>query len=412
MQIKQLSREGVPKARIASQLGISRSTVYNHLACKPPKSRGKRVSKLDRFQGYIRSRLEQFDLPCTVLHQELTALGYDGGLTILRDFVRTLKRDLTRRVSERFETEPGRQAQIDWGECGTIEVGGERRKLYVFVQVLGYSRMLFARFTTSSRLPTLLACLQEAFGTLGIPRQILVDNMRQAVDQHDVSTGTVRWNRAFLAFADHYGFLPSACPPYWPRAKGKVERGVGYIKRSFLEGRSFTDLANLNLQLDVWLDAVANVRKHGTTGSRPVDRYTEEIPVLGSPTSLPIYDTRPVEPRVVFSDSHISYAGVRYSVDPVAVGHTVIVRPDGSHPGAALHVYLGDRLVARHTLAPKGSRDVTLPEHREAVREITRRHRPASPSKAPSFVQLPVEAPDVEARSLAAYDAYAQEVAG
>lgn len=414
MQIKHLSKEGVPKSRIARQLGVSRSTVYNHLQSSVlVKSRKKRVSKLDRFQGYIGSRLEQFDLPCTVLRRELVALGYDGGLTILRDYVRPLKRNLTRRVSERFETKPGRQAQIDWGECGSIQVGGERKKLYVFVMVLGYSRMLFARFTTSSRLPALLSCLREGFGEVGIPREILVDNMRQAVDQHDVSTGTVRWNKTFLDFAEHHGFLPAACPPYWPRAKGKVERGVGYIKRSFLEGRSFTDLADLNRQIVTWLDTVANVRDHGTTGARPIDRYAEEASALCSLTRVPVYDTRPIELRVVSSDSHISFSGVRYSVDPVAVGRTVSVRPEGDDPGATLSVYLADQLVAMHKRAPRGSRDITLAEHRDAVRILSRKSLPGiKATKAPCFVQLPQQSPDVEVRSLAVYDAYVEEVAG
>jgi transposase len=141
-----------------------------------------------------------------------------------------------------LETVSGQQAQMDWGECGTIDVDGERRKLYVFVLVLGYSRVMYARFTTSSKLPVLLACMSRAFQALGIPAEVLVDNMKQAVDQHDVSTGTVRWNKQFLDYAAHHGFLPIASPPYWPRVKGKVERGVGYIKASFLEGRSFSSL--------------------------------------------------------------------------------------------------------------------------------------------------------------------------
>jgi transposase len=112
--------------------------------------------------------------------------------------------------------------------------------------VLGYSRMTYPHFTTSMKLPVLLGCLARAFAVLGVPVELLVDNMKQAVDQHDATTGTVRWNEKFLDFVDHYGVLPVASPPYWPRVKGKVERGVGYVKRSFLEGRSFTDLADLN----------------------------------------------------------------------------------------------------------------------------------------------------------------------
>jgi len=234
MQIKFLARQGMQKTKIANRFGISRQTVYNHLnRTEPfPKPRTRRPSKLDPFRDYIRARLEKFDLPATTLLRELRGRGYNGGLTILRDFVRPLKVEFVRRVTERFETLPGQQAQIDWGECGMITVDGERRKLYAFVMVLGYSRMMDARFTTSTRLPVLLACLSRAFQMLGLPAELLVDNMKQAVDQHDVTTGTVRWNSQFLDFVEHFGVLPVASPPYWPRVKGKVERGVGYLKHS------------------------------------------------------------------------------------------------------------------------------------------------------------------------------------
>ena len=158
MQIKFLAEEGVQKAAIARRFGISRQTVYNHLKRSGPfpRPRPRRRSKLDGFRKYIRGRLERFDLPATVLFAELKKQGYKGGLTILREFVRPLKEEFTRRVTERFETLPGQQAQIDWGECSTIQVGGERKKLYAFVMVLGYSRMMYARFTTSSKLPVRL----------------------------------------------------------------------------------------------------------------------------------------------------------------------------------------------------------------------------------------------------------------
>ena len=194
MQIKFLVQQGVQKSRIAERLGISRQSVYNHLARTTPfpQPRPQRPSKLDPFKDHIRVRLERYDLPATVLLRELTAMGYEGGITILREFVRPLKAEFVRRVTERFETVPGQQAQLDWGECGTVLVDGQRRKLYVFVLVLGYSRMTYARFTTSTRLPALLDCLGRAFQVLGIPAKLLVDNMKQAVDQHDTTTGTVR----------------------------------------------------------------------------------------------------------------------------------------------------------------------------------------------------------------------------
>jgi transposase len=409
MQINHLVRQKVPISRIAARLGLSRQTIYNHLRREPgeafPKPRPPRSSVLDPYKAHIRARLESFDLPATVLLQEIRALGYRGKLTILREFIRPLRQELIRRVTERFETLPGRQAQIDWGECGTIEVAGEKRKLYVFVLVLGYSRMMYAHFTTSSKLPVLLRCLARAFEVLGVPAELLVDNMKQAVDQHDVTTGTVRWNKQFLDFVDHYSVLPVASPPYWPRVKGKVERGVGYIKTSFLEGRSFTDLEDLNRQLASWLDQVANVRIHGTTGERPVDRHVRELVTLRPYAAVPRYDTRSLEIRRVAPDCHISYCGVFYSVDPVAAGHTVTVRAEGEGVGSVFSVYHGERLVGRHVQRPKGTPRVTLPEHLAAIRKITRRNpekRSTPPGGQPKYHQQ--VAPEVQQRSLREYE--------
>ena len=393
MKIRLLAQEGVPKTRIAERLGVSRQTVYNHLNRREPfpKTRPARASKLDPFQDYIRARLERFDLPATVLYRELGERGYSGGLTILREFVRSIKAGHIQRVTERFETLPGQQAQLDWGECGTIHVDGEARKLYVFVLVLGHSRMMFARFTTSTRLPALLDCLSRGLRLLGIPTEILVDNMKQAVEAHDVTTGTVRWNKQFLDFAEHFGFLPVASPPYWPRVKGKVERGVGYLKTSFLEGRTVTDLDDLNHQLQHWLDTVANARIHGTTGEAPALRHQQELSRLRPAAAVPRYDVRPVEIRKVAPDCHFSFGGTRYSVPPDAVGHTVTVRPSGDRAGDRLAVYLGEMLLVEHRRAPRDTRVVTLPAHAEAVRRLTRGD-PARGSrrrgKQPSFQQV------------------------
>ena len=424
MQIKYLAREGMKKAAIARQLSVSRQTVYNHLQRQGsfPGKRRARASKLDPYKEHIRARLERFDLPATVLLRELAQRGYAGGLTILREYVRPLKEEFILRVTERFETLPGQQAQMDWGECGTIEIAGERKKLYVFVVVLGYSRMLYARFTTSSRLPVLLRCLSAAFQQLGIPAELLVDNMKQAVEQHEVSTGTVHWNASFLQFANHHDFLPLAAPPYWPRVKGKVERGVGYVKTSFLEGCAFVDLHDLNRQLEVWLDTVANVRVHGTTKARPVDRHAEELPHLRPMAGVPVYDVRPLEFRQVPSDCHISYNGILYSVDPKAVGRTVLVRSEGEEVGHLFSVYLGDVVVACHRRRAQGHLAVTLPEHAAAIQALTRgaaKQQSRRRGRTPRFEQSPPEAcppldvavpmpahldVDVQIRSLDAYE--------
>lgn len=406
LMIKYLDQEGLPKAQIARRCGVSRQTVYNHLRrSSRAKPRPKRASKLDPFKDYLRARLDRYDLPATVLWREIRAQGYAGGLTILRDYVRPLKEEKVRTLTERFETIPGQQAQCDWGECGTVTVDGVRRKLYLFVLVLGYSRMLFARFTTSTKLPALLDCLREGFGELGIPRELVVDNMKQAVDGRDEEG--VRFNGTFLDFCEHHGTQPWAAPPYWPRVKGKVERGVGYVKESFLEGRSFVDLDDLNRQLDAWLAAVANVRVHGTTGERPYDRHRRELDHLRPLAAVPVYDVRPTEFRRVNRESHIRYGNVLYSVDPDAVGQTVAIKAAGDRVGEAFTVCWGERVVAEHRRAEAGSGRVTLDGHAAKIRAICRRGSPRRPRKV-RFEQregdAEIPAIAVQTRSLAQYE--------
>src|SRR5690606_889532 len=158
LRMKREVEDGVPIARIARRYGVSRQSIYNVLTAAPSEEKARRPSKLDPFKDHVSSRLADFDLPATVLLREIRELGYAGGITILKEFVSSCKGEQVRQVIERFETLPGRQAQLDWGECGVITENGVRKKLYAFVFVLGYSRMMFARFTTSMKQPVLLAC--------------------------------------------------------------------------------------------------------------------------------------------------------------------------------------------------------------------------------------------------------------
>lgn len=386
--------EGESISRVAERFGVSRQTVSNHQN-RPDgvtdygKPQPKRGSKLDLYKPYIEARLREFDLTAAKLFEEIKTQGYTGGYTVVKDFVRSIREGQVKQATERFETLPGVQAQVDFGECGVIEVNGERKKLYVFVMVLGFSRMLFARFTTSMNRPTFLTCLREGFERLGIPKELLIDNLKAAVDQHLIGQ-QVRFNREFMAFCAHYGILPMAAPPYWPRVKGKVERGVGYIKGSFLSGLSFSDLKDLNQQLDAWLDRTANLRVHGTTGEKPIDRYQTELPQLKPTHTVPAFDTRPVEMRQVSLDSFVSYQGVRYSVNPKAAGKTVWLRP-AMDDSATFEVYLNDILVARHKVASKGTQSVLLPEHAEAIRQLSRTKGSRTPK--PQFRQVSSEPP-------------------
>lgn len=414
-RMHRLLEEGLSKAEVARRLGCTRQTIYNQLARQDrgEETRRPRPSKLDGFRRYIESRLERFDLPVTSLLAELRQRGYEGSITILREFVAGIKQRYTQKVVDRFETEPGRQAQVDWASCGTIWHHGRRRRLSLLVVVLGYSRVIWARFVVSERRPVLAALLEQAFAELGgVPRELLFDNLKQVIAQPRSESSPAILQPGFADFADHWGFEAQACPPYWPRAKGKVERAIGYIETSFLEGRSFADLDELNAQLRFWLATVANVRVHGTTGERPVDRLAQDQAAMLELVTP--YSKLEVEPRQADWDGRISFRGVRYSVDPSILGGRRGEQVE-VHVGAdeMLRIYHQARLVGTHAVAPPGSPPQDDPAHARARRQL-RQQPPVRrlPERAPRFEQrLPDEkpswaaiAPDVAARALTAYE--------
>lgn len=418
MDIKSKVKQGVPKARIAAELGISRQSVYNVLNKDSTRERKARSSKLDGYRQYIKTRLELVDLPATVLLRELQQQGYTGGISILKEYASSIRARHVSRLTERFETLPGFQAQVDWGECGTItDETGSRRRLYVFVFVLGYSRMLYAHFTTSTRQHVLLSLLKAAFEEIGVPRELLIDNMRQAVTRHEVAgERRVVFNPVFLDFCEHYGVKPLAAPPYWPRVKGKVEAGVKYIKNSFLNGREFVTLNDLNAQLRVWLDGTANLRLHGTTGERPIDRYQQEAKALRRAAGVPV-DTRELLIRKVAMDAHFRLWNVAYSVPPGLAGESVMIRTSSQQPGSVIEISVHGQVVARHEIPVAGVRRVTDPAHAEELRRVIKARATAARPKRQTYQQVPVgselllpgrtAAPVVQTRSISEYEALA-----
>ena len=412
-KMKQLLREGEPIAQIARRLGRSRQTIYNWMKHEGGCRRVKRASKLDPHRQYIESRLERFDLPATVLLREIRDQGYDGGITILREAVSSIKQRHVKRLVDRFETEPGRQAQVDWGSCGTVWHEGRRRRLSLLAVVLGYSRVIWARLVVSERRPVLMELLESCFAELGgVPKELLFDNLKQVVSQPRTEDRPAEIQTAFAAFADHWDFQVVASPPYWPRAKGKVERAIGYIKTSFLEGRTF-DLEDLNAQLRQWLAEVANVRVHGTTGERPVDRLAADQEAMLPVAHLPAFPSMLVSDRLADHDGRISYQGVCYSVDPEILssrrGEPVEVREGADQ---RIRIFHRGKLVGEHALMPSGSPPQDDPLHaakRRLLRQQPEWSRPKT--KAPRFDQLVEEAPEwlrfapvVHDRALASYE--------
>ena len=235
-------------------------------------SRPRANHKLDPYKAIINTRLEEFPrLSAQRLFDEVREAGYTGAYGRVRDYVHGVRpRDPVEPVV-RFETPPGRQGQVDFG---TFTLPWGRR--HALLVVLGHSRLLWLRFYPRQTMAVLIDGLERAFTRFGgVPQELLFDQMRSVV----LSDGPHRWRRAgpergsFCAFAAHWGFMPRSCRPYRAQTKGKVERPIRYLRESFFYGRTFVSDADLNEQATRWLEGTANVRRHGTTGERPVDRF-------------------------------------------------------------------------------------------------------------------------------------------
>ena len=298
VEIRVLRRQGKSIREIARRLDVSRNTVRRYLRGEglPHYEREARPSKLNSYKHYLAERVKAAApdwIPATVLLRELKALGYAGGISILKDHLTTLRPVARPEPLIRFETEPGRQMQADFA---TIRRGRDR--LAVFIATLGWSRATYVEFVTDERLETLLGCHERAFYFFGgVPREVLYDNMRTVVTDRDrYGPGLHRYNRTFLDFAHHHGFLPRLCRPYRAKTKGKVERFIGYLRASFYiplasqfspEGLK-VDRDTANARVGTWLRVVANARVHATTGEIPLMRLEQERELLQPmPTSWP-----------------------------------------------------------------------------------------------------------------------------
>ena len=199
----------------------------------------------------------------------------------------------------RFETPPGDQAQVDFAQF-QLQFTDEptiTRIVWLFSFVLGFSRLIWARFVLHQDMQTVLRCHMAAFDAIGgIPNEILYDRMKTAVIGE--AGGSIVYNRALIDFARHYGFQPKACRAYRAKTKGKVERPFRYIREDFFLARSFRNLDDLNSQLRHWLDTIANPRVHATTQRIVNEAFAEEKPHLKLLPLAPFRSLLKLERRV------------------------------------------------------------------------------------------------------------------
>ncbi len=323
---------------------------------------------------------------------ELRDRGYHHGIAVLRRYIAQVRGPRERRAYLSVEVTPGEQAQVDWGSFGWLRVGSTQRPLSCFVMVLSWSRALFFDFALDQRMETFCALHQYAFEFFGgVPHKLLYDNLKSVVLHHVGSI--VQFNPTFLSFAGQYLFEPTAAPPRYPQAKGRVEGAIRFLRHAFYYGRSFDGLSDLRAQAARWRDEVANKRIHATTRERPLDRLLIERSRL---RALPQHRP-PVEllvSAIVSKQASVRLDTNTYSVPPALVGKSVLIRADEQ----TVRVLSDGTEVARHARCWDRRRAIEVPAHREAL--MARRPGAQGPRRRESIANL---APECRA--------YLQEVA-
>ena len=394
-EIVRLSEQGLSGRRIAQQLRLSRHTVHAALeqvakaradgpATPAPRSRSR--PGWERFDSVARQLLERYpDLTAQRLWEELRQRGFAGSYATVWRRLQELRPATPKLPVVRFETAPGAQAQMDYATYTIAFTEEGPRRVHLFSYLLGYSRRQYLRFVVRQDFDTTLREHIAAFTHLGgVAATCLYDNFKVVVQGYEDDEPL--YNPRFLAFATHYGFRPWACRPYRPQTKGKVERPFHYAETNLLCGRDFRTLEHLNDTTAWWLAQVADVRVHGDTKERPLDRHAQEVPHL-LPLPAHAYDVAPVVYRHVSAEGLVVWQANLYSVPWRLIGRLLAVRITANE----VIVYGPDLAeVARHRLLPahaQGQRSIQpehLPQANERLRRATLEER---------FAELGAEGP-------------------
>jgi transposase len=351
--------------RIARELHISRERVRRVVASNsekrdttgdlPIRQKTDRVSKLDPYKSYIGDLLERYpDITGQRVIEHLQEKGFDGGKTIVRDYLKAIREVGSKTPVRMVETLPGQRAAHDWSEYYiqfTSREPGDLTRVTFFGYILGYSRRQYVSVVEDKKQDTLFRELIAAFIYMdGVPREIKSDNQKACVYRWE--PGNPVYNDKYLAFASWYRFTPQTITPGNPTENLKVERPFHYLKKSFLNARKFKDIEDLKHQLHQWLSEVNDTRIHGTTKRRPIDLFAEEHPYL---QALPKnhYDTSHVAHLVVNQESCVQWKGYLYVVPQKYIYEVCPVRITEKE----VIVYSSDgKQLAVHPLAQSGQK--------------------------------------------------------
>lgn len=356
-------RQQLTIAQTARALDLHPDTVAKWVGCPQFHARqsAPRSSRLDPFKNRIIRLLETHPYSAQQIYQRLREEGFAGGYTMVKTYVSKV-RPVRRQAFLKLVFAPGECAQVDWGEYGTIAVGSTRRRLSFFVMVLCHSRLMYVEFTVSQTMEHFLAAHENAFAAFrGCPGRLMIDNLKSAVLSRVVGEAPA-FNPRYVDFARHWGFGISPCNVAKGNEKGRVENGVGYVKKNFLNGLDLLDFSAVNPAAEVWLATIANVRIHGETHQRPVDRFKDEQALLQPLNPMP-YDIGRIQSQRASKQFRVALDTNHYSVPAELASQRVTLK---AYPDRVC-IYHQDQLVARHVRSYDRRQDIEDPDHPKAL---------------------------------------------
>ncbi|VVB62665.1 Integrase core domain protein [uncultured archaeon] len=353
-------QKGLNPAQIARELELDPRTVEKWLQEKRFRLRKpseRRPSKLDPFKDSIIRMLDSHPYSAVQVLQRIREEGFDGAYTIIKDYVRKV-RPRRSQAFLKLSFAPGECAQVDWGSYHSIGVGEAQRRLSFFVMVLCHSRLMYVEFTVLQTMEHFLACHQNAFAAFGgVPGKIMCDNLRSAVLKRIIGQAPV-FNPVYFDFSNHYGFTIAPCGVGKGNEKGRVENGVGYVKKNFLAGLDLPTFDAINPAARLWLETIANVRIHGETRRKPIDMFEEEkaslIPLPPHP-----YDIGTISQVRASTQFRVTADANHYSVPAEYAGAKLTLK---SYPDR-ICIYHEGKLIARHSRSYDRNKDIEDPDH-------------------------------------------------
>lgn len=366
--VKTLHEKGYSNTKIGELLGINRKTVGKILNSKGDEKcteEKERTSILDPYKDFIQIQVSK-ELNATRIFQDIKDQGYTGSYGTVKQYVAKINKNPSKAYMV-LHSLPGEEAQVDFGYIGTIKVNSRHKKAWIFLMTLSYSRYMYVQIVFDQSVKTFIECHRNGlkyFG--GVPETIKIDNLKAGIIQADFYEPTVQ--RAYAAFAAHYGFCAQPCRVYTPTDKGIIESNVKYVKENCFKGREFKDYEEAKAFLDDWLKSIANVRVHGTTKKVPLQVFEQEEKKLLQPLPNEDFILSQSSSCVVNTNCHICYSGNYYSVPYAYIGQSV----DVIEMNSTLKIFYAEKEIALHALCTDGKGNhITNTEHYPHSKNIT-----------------------------------------